>query len=169
MTPSLAGTPPETGWRTILMLGFIPVLLLALLGAGRWGYVRWRASTRDARAAEELAGNFFGDVAHSPADFERILALCESPDPTARTWAVAGAAFAARQGAPTRGPRATAVAVRLLDDPVSEVRVRAIVAVGNLGACDHIECIRPFLTAANPDERRVAIQTLGQLEAGPPN
>lgn len=158
---------PDRPWRTALLLVVLPSALLLSAGAGGWAYVQSRAETRDARVAEELAGNFFANLTRSPAEFERVLALCDSPDPRARSWAVAGAAFAARQDR-ARESRAVAAADRLLDDPSSEVRVRAIVALGNLGARDRLDRVRPFLDAADPEERRVAVQTVKQLEAGPP-
>jgi HEAT repeat protein len=157
---------PDKPWRTALLLVVLPLALLLSAGAGGWAYVRQRAETRDAREAEELATLFFFNAAQSPADFERVLALCDSPDPKARSWAVAGAWFAAKQDPDARNPRATAAADRLLDDPSSEVRVRAIVALGNLGARDRRDRVRPFLQSDDTEELRVAVQTVKQLEAG---
>lgn len=170
--------PPEPrdtpGRRAFLLWSAVALLVLGTVAAAGWFILdRWqasRAADRDARVVGALHHKLA--VEHQPlADDETatLLALCDAADAETRFTALSTAAADAVRHHPDRKPRVVPVAARLAGDREAKVREKAIRALAGLRAREHVELIRPSLSAADPKERAAAEEALKVLEAaGPP-
>ena len=172
---------PEDAWQpdsdssrssarraTLLWCGVAAVVLGALV-AGWYGLRQReaaRAAARDANAAGELHNKLaVGNQPLSDDEFETALALCNAADAETRFTALLAATADAIRHHPERKARVVPVAARLVEDREMVVREKAIKALAGLRAREHVELIRPSLSAADPRERKAAEEAIAVLEA----